>query len=80
MTTNTGAVELARIILDDSEADPTAELYTLTVHEARTLARAVTAVANLADRQDREVYETFGRPIPSHVGHLIRAALKGDTP
>lgn len=49
-----------------------------TTRNAQTVARAVIAVANLADRQDREVYETFGRPIPSHVGHLIRAALNGE--
>ena len=35
------AAYLARIILDDSEADRPMDLYTLTVIEARTLARAV---------------------------------------
>ena len=37
----TEAVDLARIILDDSEPDRPMDLYTLNVHEARTLARAV---------------------------------------
>ena len=40
MSTTEAAV-LARIILDDSEADRPMDLYTLNVHEARTLARAV---------------------------------------
>ena len=34
----TEAADLARIILDDSEADLPNDLYTLNVHEARTLA------------------------------------------
>ena len=37
----TEAAELARIILDYSEGERPEYLYTLTVHEARTLARAV---------------------------------------
>ena len=37
----TEAADLARIILDDSEADRPTDLYTLNVREARTLARAV---------------------------------------
>ena len=37
----TEAADLARIILDDSEADRPMDLYTLNVHEARTLANAV---------------------------------------
>ena len=37
----TEAADLARIILDDSEADRLTDLYTLTVSEARTLANAV---------------------------------------
>lgn len=35
------AAELARIILDDTEPDRPTDLYTLNVHEARTLAHAV---------------------------------------
>lgn len=34
------AAALARTILDDTEADRPTDLYTLNVHEARTLARA----------------------------------------
>ena len=37
----TEAADLARIILDDSEPDRPNDLYTLNVHEARTLAHAV---------------------------------------
>ena len=37
----TEAADLARIILEDSEADRLTDLYTLNVHEARTLAHAV---------------------------------------
>lgn len=37
----TEAADLARIILDDSVCEHPTELYTLNVHEARTLAHAV---------------------------------------
>ena len=37
----TEAADLARAILNDSEADRPMDLYTLNVHEARTLAHAV---------------------------------------
>ena len=37
----TEAADLARIILDDSEADLPNDLYPLNVREARTLAHAV---------------------------------------
>ena len=37
----TEAADLARIILDDSEGERPDDLYTLNVHEARTLAHAV---------------------------------------
>ena len=40
MSTTEAAV-LARVILNDSEADRPMDLYTLNVHEARTLAHAV---------------------------------------
>lgn len=51
MTTPTEAVELARIILKDTEGGhPEWDLYTLNVHEARILARIVVAAADLADR------------------------------
>ena len=64
----TEAADLARIILDDSEADRPMDLYTLNVHEARTLARAVIRVEALADRLD-----------DGHLRYLIRTALEGDT-
>ena len=77
----TEAADLARIILDDSEADRPMDLYTLNVHEARTLAHAVTRVEALADLLDAEA-ERVG----SHGGAFtarafateIRNALNGD--
>ena len=61
--------DLAQIILDsiDDDEPPTA-LYTLNIHEARMLANAVQAVANLADRLD-----------DGHLRHLIRTTLNGET-
>ena len=64
----TEAADLARTILADSEDEHPADLYTLNVHEARTLARAVVAAANLADRLD-----------DGHLRYLIRNALNGET-
>ena len=64
----TEAAELARIILDDSEADRPMDLYTLNVGEARTLARAVIRVEELAGRLD-----------DGHLRYLIRNALNGET-
>ena len=60
--------DLAQIILDsiDDDEPPTA-LYTLNIHEARMLANAVQAVANLAARLD-----------DGHLRYLIRNALNGD--
>ena len=60
--------DLAQVILDsiDDDEPPTA-LYTLNIHEARMLANAVQAVANLADRLD-----------DGHLRYLIRNALNGD--
>ena len=63
----TEAADLARIILDDSEADLPNDLYNLTVHEARTLARAVIRMDELADRLD-----------DGHLRYLIRTALNGE--
>ena len=66
----TEAANLARIILNDSEADRPMDLYTLNVGEARTLARAALAadrVDALADRLD-----------DGHLRYLIRNALNGD--
>ena len=56
----TEAAYLARIILDDSEADRPMDLYTLNVHEARTLARAVIAVSEL--HRPIRVYDDCGDP------------------
>ena len=64
----TEAADLARIILDDSEGDPAGCLYTLNVGEARTLARAVIRMDELADRLD-----------DGHLRYLIRTALNGET-
>ena len=80
----TEAVELARIILDDSGPDRPNDLYTLNVGEARTLARAVTRVEELADRLEHEAaYEASQGDdwdavcIRSEV-RRIRAALNGE--
>ena len=64
----TEAADLARIILDDTETDRHMDLYTLTVIEARTLARAVIRMDELADRLD-----------DGHLRYLIRTALNGGT-
>ena len=67
----TEAADLARIILDDSEADLPNDLYPLNVREARTLARAALAadrVEELADSLD-----------DGHLRYLIRNALNGET-
>ena len=87
----TEAVDLARIILDDSEGYPAGWLCTLTAHEARTLAHAALA----ADRVDAladwlETEGTAGVRVPNRTPHdsgwhdsqiiaaaRIRAALKG---
>ena len=84
----TEAADLARIILDDSEADRPMDLYTLNVHEARALARAVDAVAKLADRLDVIANELGADGEDGYAGyadaarsdaHSIRAALNGET-
>ena len=83
----TEAADLARIILDDSEADRLTDLYTLTVIEARTLARAALAAdraEKLANRlEDDAAYEAsqgdHWDAASLHVEALnIRLALKGD--
>ena len=68
----TEAADLARIILDDTEDEHPADLYTLNVREARTLAHAALA----ADR----VEELAGRLDDGHLRYLIRATLEGETP
>ena len=84
MSTTEAAV-LARVILNDSEADRPMDLYTLNVHEARTLAHAVTRVEALADRLEHEAaYEASQGDdwdavcIRSEV-RRIRRALNGET-
>ena len=81
----TEAAVLARTILVDSEGEHPADLYTLNVHEARTLAHAVTRVEALADRLEHEAaYEASQGDdwdavcIRSEV-RRIRAALNGET-
>ena len=64
----TEAADLARIILADTETDRHMDLYTLTVIEARTLARAVIRVEELADSLD-----------DGRLRYLIRNALNGET-
>ena len=85
----TEAVELARIILDDSEDDRPTGLYTLNVHEARTLAHAVTRVEALADELDTNALwainhldaddgaKYHARHVRGIAAHL-RTILKGD--
>ena len=78
----TEAADLARIILDDSEAERPTDLYTLNVREARTLARAVRNAANLADRLDDEANRMGSRGgafTARAFAAEIRAALKGGT-
>ena len=84
----TEAADLARIILEDTEGDhPKWDLYTLNVHEARTLARAALAAdraEKLADRlEDDAAYEAsqgdHWDAASLHVEALnIRLALKGE--
>ena len=76
------AADLARIILADTETDRHMDLYTLTVIEARTLARAVRNAANLADRLDDEANRMGSRGgafTARAFAAEIRAALKGGT-
>ena len=75
------AAKLARIILDDSEPDRPNDLYTLNVHEARTLAHAVTRVEALADRLDVEAHRMGSRGgafTARAFATEIRTALEGE--
>ena len=77
----TEAADLARVILEDSEGDRPTDLYTLTVREARTLARAVRNAANLADRLDDEANRMGSRGgafTARAFASEIRNALNGD--
>ena len=86
----TEAANLARIILEDTEGDhPKWDLYTLNVHEARTLADAALAadrVEELADRLEHEAADDFDGVSGTSVSLVkyetakaIRAALNGET-
>ena len=85
MMSTTEAADLARVILDDTETDRHMDLYTLTVIEARTLARAVTRVEALADRLENEAaYEasrgdTWDATCIRAEARRIRRALNGET-
>lgn len=82
------AADLARTVLNDTEADRHMDLYTLTVIEARTLARAALA----ADRVEELAEELRGVARESYqvdmddagdayqaAADLILAALNGET-
>ena len=84
----TEAAELARTILTDSEAERPMDLYTLNVHEARTLANAALA----ADRVEELAEELRGVARESYqvdmddagdayqaAADLILAVLNGET-
>ena len=80
--THNEAADLARIILDDSEADLPNDLYPLNVREARTLAHAVIRMDELADRLDAEAKREgpHGVMFVSHAfATEIRNALEGET-
>ena len=64
----TEAADLARTILTDSGDEHPDALYLLNVREARTLARAVIRVEELADRLD-----------DGHLRYLIRNELNGES-
>ena len=83
----TEAADLARIILDDTETERPTDLYTLNVHEARTLAHAALA----ADRVEELAEELRGVARESYqvdmddagdayqaAADLILAALNGE--
>ena len=80
----TEAADLARTILADSEDEHPDALYLLDVREARTLARAVIRVEELADRLEHEAdYEasrgdTWDATCIRAEARRIRRALNGD--
>ena len=81
----TEAADLARIILDDSEPDRPNDLYTLNVHEARTLARAALAAtrayefAGLLDAEAARSGSRDGAFTARTFASTIRAVLDGET-
>ena len=80
----TEAANLARIILADSEADRPMDLYTLNVHEARTLARAALAAtrayefAGLLDAEAARSGSRDGAFTARTFASTIRAVLDGE--
>ena len=70
----TEAANMARIILDDSEADLPNDLYPLNVREARTLARAV---LKGGDDADARPWESLNGPV--RVGDEVRQERAGIT-
>ena len=72
----TEAANLARIILDDSEAEHPTDLYTLNVHEARTLAHAV---LKGGDDAEARPWEPLNEDDPLNVGDEVRRVLLGFT-
>lgn len=82
MTAHNEAAHLARVILEDSEGDPAGCLYTLNVHEARTLANAALAadrVEALADRWESVVSSDDYEAAMQNAAMDLRAALIGET-
>ena len=81
----TEAADLARIILDDSEADLPNDLYPLNVREARTLAHAALAAtrayefAGLLDAEATRSGSRDGAFTARTFASAIRAALDGET-
>ena len=84
----TEAADLARTILADSEGENPADLYTLNVREARTLAHAVARLEALVDILEREsdgrgkfdsVLAYHASEVKARTADRIRAALKGET-
>ena len=81
----TEAADLARTILADTETDRHMDLYTLTVIEARTLARAVIAAVELAEELREVAHESYQVDMGDAgdayqaAADLIRAALNGET-
>ena len=78
------AANLARLILDDSKDEHPTDPYTLNVHEARTLANAVSNAARLARTEEVRAEREFtggawgGASMRLEFADDLRAALNGD--
>ena len=72
----TEAADLARIILDDTETDRHMDLYTLTVIEARALARAV---LKGGDDAEARPWEPLNEDDPLNVGDEVKRVAFGAT-